>query len=192
VETLIARRELIRGLQLAHSGELGAIRAYLGHCRSLRGRPERARLSRILKDEVLHRRIVARMLTELGSEADPHAEKKLDRIGRLISCVCFWTGWFIPMYGAARLENDNIVEYEILARLAWWAGLHDYIDELLHLGEVEWDHELWLRELASQHLLWRIAPKWQVPEPRASIRERFARFTEAPTTVERRKSILFR
>ena len=192
MDALIARTELIRGLQLAHSGELGATRAYLGHCRSLRGRPERARLTRILKDEILHRRVVRRMLTELGSGPDPKAEKRLDRIGRVIACICIWGGWFIPMYGAARLESDNIVEYEILARLAWWAGLREYIDELLHLGEVEWDHEYWLRELASKHWLWRFAPKWSVPGPRDAIRQRFERFTQEPAFVERRKSILFR
>ena len=192
MEAALARTELIRGLQLAHAGELGATRAYLGHCRALRGRPERARLTRILKDEILHRHVVARMLAELDSAPDPRAEKRLNRIGRLIACACIWGGWFIPMYGAARLESDNIVEYEILARLAWWAGLHEYIDELLHLGEVEWDHEFWLRELASTHWLWRFAPKWPVPEPRATIRARFESFTQAPAIVERRKSILFR
>ncbi|MGI9589958.1 MAG: ferritin-like domain-containing protein [Myxococcota bacterium] len=192
MDPALARRELIRGLQLAHAGELGAVRAYLGHRRAVRKSAERNAITEILKDEIRHRRCVFRMLTEAGAKPDPKAERKLDRVGRSIACFSRIGGWFIPMYGAARLENDNIVEYEIAARLAWHAGRHGWIDDLLEMAEVEWDHEQILRTLAASHWLWKVAPKWRVPPPREEIRTRFEAWIRNPEPVERQRFRLVR
>jgi hypothetical protein len=187
-----ARRELLRGLQLAYSGEWGAIRAYLGHYASLPAGADRALIRRVLVDEVRHRRVVLEILTRLGGAPDPRSERKLNCVGAAISAFCHVGGWFLPMVGAARLECDNIVEYEILARLAWWARLEEIVEPMLHLAEVEWDHESRLRACASGHFLWRLVFSWPTPAPRASIREHFAEFVRAPREVKRRKSLLVR
>lgn len=190
MDQTLAQAEFTRCLQLAYSGELGAVRAYLAHARCLRGRPERELISRILKDEIRHRRRLLRMLGELQSAPDPSAERRMNFVGRTIGVLCFVGGWFIPMYGAARIERDNIVEYEIAARLAWFAGHGEWTDELLALGEVEWDHELCLRTEATRHWAWRWFPTWKAPAPRNSIRERFASFLKNPTPVRRRTNLL--
>jgi len=91
----VARRELIRGLQLAYSGELGAIRAYLGHRVAVTKSSERNGITRILKDEIRHRGVVLRMLREVESGPDDWAERKLDFIGRCIAFICFVGGWFV-------------------------------------------------------------------------------------------------
>ena len=188
-----ARAEFIRALQLAYSGEWGAVRAYLGHRAGLRRKPkDRNCITQILKDELRHRQEIKKILHELGSAPDLACERKLNRVGCLISSFCRVGGWFWPMYGAARLERDNIVEYEIVARLAWHAQLPQYIDTLLHLGEVEWDHEYELRTRAASHWMWKFVPGWDAPAPRASLRERFAAFEAGPTPVERRTSWLVR
>jgi rubrerythrin len=187
-----ARGEFVRGLELAYSGELGAVWAYLGHRRSLPHGEDRRAVHRILVDEVRHRHVLLAILVEMGSGPDPRCERKLRRVGRAIAAFCRVGGWFLPMYGAARLEADNIVEYEILARLAWHAGRRDLVDVLLDLAEVEWDHERVLRLLAASHPLWRLAPRWPVPPPRASLRERFAAFAAHPTPVQLRRSFLVR
>ena len=187
-----ARRELLRGLQLAYSGEWGAIRAYLGHYASLPAGEDRALIRRVLVDEIRHRRLVLEILEGLGGRADPRSERKMDVVGGAIAAFCRVGGWFLPMAGAARLECDNVVEYEVLARLAWWARLEPLVEPMLHLAEVEWDHEAWLRGRASAHRLWRLVPSWPTPPPRASIRERFAEFVRAPTAVVRRRSLLVR
>jgi hypothetical protein len=187
-----ARRELIRGLQLAYSGELGAIRAYLGHRLAVSKPDERNGITRILKDEIRHRRLVLTMLEQVGSGPDPWAEKKIGFVGRCIAFICFVTGWYVPVYGAARLENNNIVEYEILARLAWHAGLRRWVDDLLHLAEVEWDHEEQLRGWAASHWLWRISPRWRPPPPRDQIRTSFEAWTRSPGTVDRPRAWIVR
>jgi rubrerythrin len=188
----VARRELRRGLTLAASGELGAIRAYLGHRRSLRYGADRDLLVRILKDETRHSRRGIEMLGGRGGQRVRRAERKLTLVGGAIAAFCRVGGWFLPMVGAARLECDNIVEYEILARLAWWAGEHALLDPLLHLAEVEWDHEAWLRERAMTHALWRLVPLWPAPRSRSALRADFASFLRRPTTVRRRFSLLVR
>jgi len=192
VDRAHAKAELIRGLQLAHSGEWGAIRAYLGHRKALQHGPDREMIRTILVDEIRHRRWIGETLARFGSAPDPRAQRKLNRVGCLIAAFCRIGGYYAPMYGAGRLERDNIEEYEILARLAWHAGEHDLIDELLHLGEVEWDHEALLRRAAEGHWLWRFSPKWRPTEPRERIRASFEAWTRDPAPVVRRKSWLVR
>lgn len=184
-DSALARAQLTFLLQLAYSGELGAARAYAGHHAVLRDRAERSALAKILRDELHHRHVILRMLGELGSAPDPRRERKLDLVGRSISAFCHVGGWFLPMYGAGRLESQNIVEYEHAARLANVAGLTSWVDELLVLAEVEWDHELFFREKASSHVFWRVVPGWNVPLPRATIRERYAAWALGTRTVQR-------
>lgn len=186
-----ARRELRRGLQLAYSGEWGAIHAYLGHHRSLPAGEDRALIRGLLVDEIRHRRVVLEVLRGLGGAPDPRSERKMHCVGRAIGAFCRIGGWFLPMAGAARLEGDNIVEYEVLARLAWWARLEGVVEPMLHLAEVEWDHEARLRACASRHRLRRLLA-WRAPPPRASIRAGYAAFTRAPEAVRRRRSLLVR
>lgn len=192
MDPALARRELVRGLALAAAGEWGAIRAYLGHRVSLPHGEDRRLIVRILKDEIHHRRAILAMLADLGGHPDPRAERKLDRVGRAIAAFCLRGGWFLPMAGAARLECDNIVEFELLARFAWWAGERGRVDALLGMAQAEWDHELWLRERAQTHPLWRLAFAWPTPPPRETIRARFEAFVARPTAVRRRASVLLR
>ena len=72
-------------LTLAYSGELGAIRAYVGHRSSLRDYSEKLAVRRILEDEIRHRRRVGEMLAALGRAPDPYRERKMNVVGRTIS-----------------------------------------------------------------------------------------------------------
>jgi len=180
----VARAHLVLLLQLAYSGELGAARAYAGHAASLRDPAERAELRRTCRDEIRHRRCLRRMLAGLGAAPDPRRESKMDFVGRSISLFCQVGGWFFPMYGAGRLESQNIREYEHAARLAAVARCEQFIEELLVMAEVEWDHERFFREKASSHPLWRVVPHWPVPAPRSSIRDDFAAFLASDRPIE--------
>ena len=159
-----ARDRLVRALQRAHAGELGAALAYVGHRRSVRGTPDARLIGRILRDELAHRRLLRHLLDDLGADPDPRRERLMRWIGRTVGFLCNVGGWYVPMYGAARLEAGNVVEYEVAARLAQRAGRPADAETLLHLAEVEWDHERALRERTASHWAWRLSPKWRVPE----------------------------
>lgn len=166
-------------LQLACSAELAAARAYLGHHHSLKDRVERAEVMRIARDEVRHRRCLRDQLSELGAAPDPWRERKMEAVGRAIAAFCQVGGWYLPMYGAGRLEAQNIREYEVAARLALVAARPSLIEPLLEMAEVEWDHERYFRQKVLGHALRRLVPPWPAPPPRESIRESFRAYEQS-------------
>jgi len=168
-----AKTALITLLKKAYSGELAAAYAYTGHAKSVRDAVEMQEIETIRAQEIEHRERVGEMLAELGSAPSRLREIMLTIVGRSISILCYIGGWFVPMYGAGKLERQNIVEYEHAARHALDAGYLHFIDDLLTMAEVEWDHELYFRNKAASHVLWNVFPKWSPPPPRVAIRKSF-------------------
>ena len=165
-----ARAELVDILQHAFSGELGAAHAYRGHADSVRDAQEKRDIERIRDEEIDHRRRVGEMLAVLGAAPDPRLERRMALIGRTISALCRIGGWFIPMYGAGRLEAANVGEYVAAARAACEAGHAELAPDLLTMAEVEWDHEAYFHAKCASHPLSRIAPAWRRPGPREAVR----------------------
>jgi len=159
---------------LAYSGELAAAHAYHGHWRSVRAADQRERIREIEAEELEHRRALGAMLSALGVEPRRGLEWRAACIGRVLGALCHVSGWFAPMYGAGRLESRNIKEYEQAARLARDCGREEWVDELLTMAEVEWEHERYFRELVEQHWLGRRIPLWPRPAPKQSIRAGWA------------------
>lgn len=172
-----ARHCLVHQLRLAYSGELAAAKAYAGHWRSLRtSDPAREGIRQIERDEWEHRKCVGQMLHTLGAAPSGFRELRSNVIGTLIGWACFVSGWFFPMMGAGRLEARNIVEYEHAARYALAAGFSHLVEPLLHMAEVEWDHERFFRLQAMSHKWIRIFPVWPAPPARSEIRASFSVF----------------
>lgn len=165
-----ARRKLVKQLQGACSGELAAGFAYRGHARSLPAGPDRDRVSEIEAEEWHHRRLVMDMLRELDAGPRRIRETVFWCIGNTIGLLCHVGGWFMPMYGAGRLERSNVVEYEVAAVYAAECGRPDLIDCILGMAEVEWEHERFFRERLVGHPLLRVIPLWEAPPPKANIR----------------------
>jgi hypothetical protein len=174
---------LVAILRGAYSGELAAGLAYRGHWRSLRDPADRARIRQIEEDEWHHRDLVGGLLARLGSEPSSERERRARAIGRTLGFLCHVVGWLVPMYGAGRLERGNIVEYETAARLAAQAGWQDFVDCLLGMAEVEWDHEQYFRSRVAAHRLARWLPIWPAAPPRREIRDSFARETSGAGTT---------
>ena len=166
-----AKKQLIHLLQMAHSGEKAAANAYYGHYKSwfIKNSTERAEVKKIYEDELHHRQRLKEILAELGAKPKLRLEIMFFSIGFTIGFLCLFGGWFIPMYGAGKLESTNIAEYEVAARLAHLAGLNKYIPELLVFAEIEWDHELYFRNKAESHFLYKLFPKWTIPKERKLI-----------------------
>jgi rubrerythrin len=161
---------LIRELQHAYSGELAAGHAYRGHWRSVRDPEERARIHQIEDEEWHHRELVGALLRDLGGKPLPIREVVFLTIGRVLGALCHVSGWFLPMYGAGRLERRNILEYERAAVYASRCGRQDVIDCLLEMAEVEWEHELYFRTKVTGHPLLRLIPLWDPAPPKETIR----------------------
>ena len=165
------RRRLIRLLQFAYSGERAAGYAYRGHWRSCSDPSERERIRQIEDEEWHHRQLVGGLLRELGAAPSRYRELRAIVVGRFIQLICHLTPWFVPMYGAGRLESGNVREYEEAARLARGCGHTEFLDCLLTMAEVEWDHERYFREKVVGHPLTRLLPVWPAPPPKETIRQ---------------------
>lgn len=164
------RDKLISILQLAYSGELAAAYAYRGHWQSLRDAEDRARVKTIEEEEWHHRRLVGEMLKDLGAGPLRKRELRATIVGRTLGLLCHVSGWFMPMYGAGKLESRNIVEYETAARHAHECGRDDLIDCLLTMAEVEWEHERYFRSCVLRHRWSKRFTIWPEPPPKETIR----------------------
>jgi hypothetical protein len=173
------RYRLARVLKHAYSGELAAAHAYRGHARSLRSDVERQEVERIEAEELEHRRRIGEMLAEMGEPVDRWRELRMLCIGFAIGIACRAGGWFIPMYGAGKLESKNVGEYEAAARYARLAGFGHWVEDLLRMAEVESDHEAYFHQKCEGHRWFRFFPKWQRPHDIFAIRSAFA--GDAPT-----------
>src|ERR1700686_3385151 len=165
-----ARDRLIRQLQGAYSGELAAAFAYRGHWRSVSDDAEKERIRTIEAEEWHHRELVGAMLRQLGAKPGAVRELIMFTIGRTLGALCHLSGWFLPMYGAGRLERHNIVEYEDAATSARECDHEELIHSLLMMAEVEWEHENFFRENLASHRLVRIFRLWDAAPPKTSIR----------------------
>jgi demethoxyubiquinone hydroxylase (CLK1/Coq7/Cat5 family) len=165
--------QLVEILQLAYSGERAAAYAYRGHWHSVSSPEERQRIQKIENEEWHHRRIVGEMLSTLGAAPDPWREIRASIIGRTLQALCHVSGWLLPMYGAGKLERRNIVEYEHAAQYALGSHRQEFIDCLLTMAEVEWEHEQYFRAKVLSHRLGRLLPIWPAPPPKESIRSSF-------------------
>ena len=158
--------ELVAILRAAYSGELAAGFAYRGHWKSVRDPEERRRIREIEDEEWHHRRLVGKMLAVCGARPSRPRELVFWLIGRVLGVLCHVTGWLAPMYGAGRLESRNVREYETAARRAAACGRHEWVDCLLTMAEVEWDHEAYFRARVLSHRLGRLMPIWTAPPPK--------------------------
>jgi rubrerythrin len=165
--------ELIKILRLAYSAEMAAAYAYRGHWRSVKDEATRARIRQIEEEEWHHRRLVGRMLEQVGAKPDRTRELRATVIGRALGALCHVTGWLLPMYGAGKLESRNINEYETAARHASRSGRAEFVDCLLTMAEVEWEHEKYFRACVESHKLGAWIPVWPQPAPRESIRSTY-------------------
>lgn len=174
-----ALKKLIKLIQNAHAGEKAAANAYYGHYNSLfvRCGVERNEIFEIYQDELHHRKRLFEMLQILGAKPSFFKEILMYTVGFVIGFLCLFGGWLIPMYGAGKLESENVEEYEVAARLAYLSGKESFFEDFLLFAEIEWDHELYFRQKAMSHRLYKYLPKWKSLNPKESIRALFLDFS---------------
>lgn len=148
-----ARKNLIRILQNAYSGELAAAYAYRGHWKSLKESNEKAHIKRIEAEEWAHRANVGRWLETLGAKPRKLREAVFWTIGRSLGLTCYVSGWFFPMYFAGRLESQNVQEYIDAAKFAAQMKMPECFDEMMEMSRVEAEHENFFRRVVAEHRL---------------------------------------
>ena len=169
-----SRRKLISLLQMAYSAEQAAANAYRGDWHSVKNAEERHRIRQIENEEWHHRELVGQMLKQLGAQPRKSRELRATFLGRALGVLCHLMGWLAPMYGAGRLESHNIREYETAARYARDSHHEEFVDCLLTMAEVEWEHEAYFRSCVLKHSLGRRLSLWLPPPAKETIRESFA------------------
>ncbi len=159
------RRRLVRLLQMAYSAEKAAAYAYQGHAASVGDEEERQTIRRIEAEEWVHRENVGRMLTALGKRPVALREALLGAIGRVLSALCPWSGWLLPMFFAWKLETMNVDEYETAARHARALSLPDMETELRTMAAKEREHEVFFAGVVRNRRSRRTAKVAEVPKP---------------------------
>ena len=182
------KKKLAALLRLAYSAELAAAYAYRGHWHSVSDSDERAHIRQIENEEWHHRHLVGEMLDNLQTRPSRVRELRAAIVGRVLGFLCHFTGWLAPMYGAGRLESRNIREYETAARYARAAGHEEFVDCLLTMAEVEWEHEKYFRSRVLLHRFGRKLPIWLEPPSREMIRTSFGE-SELPPLPDQDTSI---
>lgn len=183
--------KLIEILQMAYSGEMAAAYAYRGHWHSVKDSDTRAQIQKIEEEEWHHRQLISQMLDEIGSKPRRSRELRAFIIGRILGVLCHLSGWLLPMYGAGRLESRNIREYEMAARHAAQSDHTEYVECLLTMAEVEWEHEQYFRTCVKSHSWSTRIRLWPEPPPKESIRSLFnSEFREISKRVSHREERL--
>lgn len=170
-----SEQKLIKLLRLAFSAELAAAYAYRGHWHSVSDPEEKLRIKKIEDEELHHRKLVGEMLAQLNSRPSRAKEVRAAILGKSLALFCHLSFWLGPMYGAGRLESRNVREYENAARHARDSGHDSFVDCLLTMAEVEWEHEFYFRSRVASHWFGSKLRLWQTPPAKESIRESFAR-----------------
>lgn len=173
-----AEAALIQLLQLAYSGELAAANAYRGHGLSVSDFAQHQAILHIEIEELAHRHAVGELLNQLRARPQFWRERFMSLLGQIIGLLCHFGGWYIPMYGAGKLESRNVEEYVCAARYAWQAQHSEMIPVLLEMAEAEWEHEQFFRRQLLNHPLRRWLPLWPELGPKAQIRLEFSRFCQ--------------
>lgn len=174
-----SKKDLIRLLQNAHAGERAAAFAYRGHSLAVTTPRERKEIQKIEQEEWDHRACLFQMLQALNAKPRLSREILMMFIGACIYSLCrfggwfniFNFGWYMSMFGAGKLEQVNIIEYEVVAISAQAHGESRFIDDLINMAEVEWDHEFYFRSKAMTSKWSCYIKIWNAPPPRHSTRQ---------------------
>ncbi len=148
-----ARKNLIKILQSAYSGELAAAFAYRGHWKSVKNPDEKRSIKTIEEEEWEHRECVLGWLNEMNARPNKMREAIFWTIGRSLGILCFVSGWFFPMYFAGRLESQNTQEYDDAAKFAQELDMKSCAKDMLKMSEKELEHEEFFRRMVAHHRL---------------------------------------
>ncbi|MCB1025684.1 MAG: ferritin-like domain-containing protein [Acidobacteria bacterium] len=151
MENAETRKNFIKLMQAAYSGELAAALAYGGHWRALKVSEEVEAIKQIEIDEWKHRKRVGEILEELNAKPSHIREKIFWTIGTAIALICRVCGHFCAAYFAGILERGNVNEYNMAHNYAETLGLTHLLNDFREMEKTEAEHELILFRMVENH-----------------------------------------
>ena len=138
--------KLVKLLQKAHAGELAAYHAYQGHWESVSDPEEQLAIQKIQKDELEHAEVVSKMLHHLGSRPSFLRDTIFVVLGRALSFLCKYTGWFMPMYVAKLIEKIGVNNYYEMLEISLTKGHPELAFTLMQLASREEEHRIYFEK----------------------------------------------
>lgn len=139
--------ELIRMLQDAHAGELGAFHAYAGHIRATKDVEERNKLIQIQADELRHINDCKRLLNHYGYPTNKLKDSIMIFIGKTLGLACFISGRKLAAWGAGAIENIGMVNYQKMVDISQKLGNKKLVDIFTNMRDIEKVHEMYFKGL---------------------------------------------
>lgn len=136
----------------AHAGELAAYHAYEGHYRSVSDHEQKVQINRIQREELDHLHEVSKMLHSLGAQPSVFKDLLYIIIGKTASFLCYITGWYLPMWGAKKIEAIGAASYWEIADMAMDTGHFQMSAKLCHMAETEEAHEKYFQQFVPDRV----------------------------------------
>ena len=139
--------ELIRMLQNAHAGEVGAFHAYAGHIRATKDVAERNQLIKIQSEELAHIRDCKRLLDHYGYPTNHLKDSIMKLIGQTLGLLCFVSGRRLAAWGAGVIERVGMVNYQKMVDISQKLGNKRLVDIFTNMRDTENVHDMYFKGL---------------------------------------------
>jgi bacterioferritin (cytochrome b1) len=139
--TGLQNRKLIKELQKAYAGELGAYQAYNHHFLAT-GDPA---IRKIQEDEEEHVYQLEDMLGHLHASSSAWRNVLIKYIGFVLGLLCYVCTERACARGALLLEKIGVTKYKEISKLARKQGRLQMATKLSEMGKTEERHERYLR-----------------------------------------------
>lgn len=139
--------KLIRMLQDAHAGELGAFHAYAGHIRATKNVAERNRLIQIQAEELRHINDCKRLLNHYGYPTNELKDSIMKFVGQTLGLLCFISGRKLAAWGAGVIEKIGMVNYQKMVDISQKLGNKRLVDIFTNMRDTETVHEIYFKGL---------------------------------------------
>ena len=106
-----------------------------------------AEIRQIQKDELSHMHKVKDILKSLHSKPSEVKNISFWIIGRIVSALCYVTGYLLPMKVAGMIETVGVNAYEEMAEEAYRLGYYGIHVKLVIMMVQEQEHEEYFRSV---------------------------------------------
>ena len=141
--------KLIKMIQDAHAGEMGAYHAYSGHIRATKDAEERKALIQIQADEMTHIVDCKKLLNYYGHNTNEFKDSIMKLIGQTLGLLCFVSGRRLAAWGAGIIERVGMVNYQKMVDISQELGNEKLVDIFTNMRDTERVHDMYFKGLLN-------------------------------------------